>query len=46
MKETIITLVVFFLIFIFIVMFEFFMVGDMAKQESPPEPLPIEQIEQ
>jgi hypothetical protein len=27
-------------------MFEFFMVGDMAKQESPPEPLPIEQIEQ
>ena len=36
MKETIISLVVFFLIFIFIVMFEFIMVGDMAKKQTEP----------
>ena len=45
MKETIISLVVFFLIFIFIVMFEFFMVGDIAKQQLPIETTPSEQDE-
>jgi hypothetical protein len=42
MKETIISLVVFFLIFIFIVMFEFIMVGDMVKQELPIETTTVE----
>jgi biopolymer transport protein ExbD len=45
MKETIISLVVFFLIFIFIVMFEFIMVGDMVKQELPIETTTTEQDE-
>ena len=45
MKETIISLVVFFLIFIFIVIFEFFMVGDMAKQHLPIETTLSEQDE-
>jgi len=45
MKETIISLVVFFLIFIFIVMFEFIMVGDMVKQELSIETTTTEQDE-
>tara|TARA_Y100000758_G_scaffold289198_1_gene241802 strand:+ start:268 stop:408 length:141 start_codon:yes stop_codon:yes gene_type:complete len=46
MKETIISLVVFFLIFIFIVMFEFIMVGDMVQQELPIETTTTEQDEE
>ena len=45
MKETIISLVVFFLIFIFIVIFEFIMVGDMVKQELSIETTTTEQDE-
>ena len=45
MKETIISLVVFFLIFIFIVMFEFIMVGDMVQQELPIETTTTEKDE-
>ncbi len=42
MKETIITLAAFFFIFVFIVAFEFIMVGDMAKQELPIETTTVE----
>ncbi len=34
MKETIITLAVFFIIFVFIVAFEFILVGEMAKKQT------------
>jgi len=34
MKETIITLAVFFFIFVFIVAFEFILVGEMAKKQT------------
>jgi len=36
MKETIITLAVFFFIFVFIVVFEFILVGEMAKKQTEP----------
>ena len=36
MKETIITLAVFFFIFVFIVLFEFILVGEMAKKQTEP----------
>ena len=36
MKETIITLAVFFFIFVFIVAFEFILVGEMAKKQTEP----------
>lgn len=38
MKETIITLAVFFFIFVFIVVFEFILVGEMAKKQTEPIP--------
>mgnify|MGYP001384617208 CR=1 FL=1 len=46
MKETIITLAAFFFIFVFIVAFEFIMVGDMVKQELPIETTTTEQDEE
>ena len=36
MKKTIITLAVFFFIFVFIVAFEFILVGEMAKKQAEP----------
>ena len=36
MKKTIITLAVFFFIFVFIVVFEFILVGEMAKKQTEP----------
>ena len=36
MKKTIITLAVFFFIFVFIVAFEFILVGEMAKKQTEP----------
>jgi len=38
MKKTIITLAVFFFIFVFIVAFEFILVGEMAKKQTEPVP--------
>ena len=38
MKKTIITLAVFFFIFVFIVAFEFILVGEMAKKQKEPVP--------
>ena len=38
MKETIITLAAFFFIFVFIVVFEFILVGEMAKKQTEPIP--------
>ena len=38
MKKTIITLAVFFFIFVFIVSFEFILVGEMAKKQSELTP--------
>ena len=38
MKKTIITLAVFFFIFVFIVAFEFILVGEMAKKQIEPVP--------
>lgn len=48
MKETIITLAVFFFIFVFIVAFEFILVGEMAKKqtESAPTELPEIQLDE
>ena len=44
MKKTIITLAVFFFIFIFIVAFEFILVGEMAKKQTEPVPSELSEI--
>ena len=44
MKKTIITLAVFFFIFVFIVAFEFILVGEMAKKQSEPVPSELSEI--
>ena len=44
MKKTIITLAVFFFIFVFIVAFEFILVGEMAKKQTEPVPSEISEI--
>ena len=45
MKKTIITLVVFFFIFVFIVAFEFILVGEMAKKQTEPVPSELSGIQ-
>ena len=45
MKETIITLAAFFFIFVFIVAFEFILVGEMAKKQTEPAPSELSEIE-
>ena len=45
MKKTIITLAVFFFIFIFIVAFEFILVGEMAKKQTEPVPSELSEIQ-
>ena len=44
MKETIITLAAFFFIFVFIVAFEFILVGEMAKKQTEPAPSELSEI--
>ena len=44
MKKTIITLAVFFFIFVFIVAFEFILVGEMAKKQTEPVPSELSEI--
>ena len=44
MKKTIITLAVFFFIFVFIVDFEFILVGEMAKKQTEPVPSELSEI--
>ena len=44
MKKTIITLAVFFFIFVFIVVFEFILVGEMAKKQTEPVPSELSEI--
>ena len=44
MKKTIITLAVFFFIFVFIVAFEFILVGEMAKKQTQPVPSELSEI--
>jgi len=45
MKKTIITLAVFFFIFVFIVTFEFILVGEMAKKQSEPVSSELSEIQ-
>jgi len=45
MKETIITLAAFFFIFVFIVVFEFILVGEMAKKQTEPAPSELSEIQ-
>tara|TARA_Y100000590_G_C15203775_1_gene819753 strand:- start:459 stop:608 length:150 start_codon:yes stop_codon:yes gene_type:complete len=45
MKETIITLAVFFFIFVFIVAFEFILVGEMAKKQTESAPIELPEIQ-
>lgn len=45
MKETIITLAAFFFIFVFIVAFEFILVGEMAKKQTGPTPSELSEIQ-
>tara|TARA_Y100001936_G_scaffold111215_1_gene109329 strand:- start:579 stop:728 length:150 start_codon:yes stop_codon:yes gene_type:complete len=45
MKETIITLAVFFFIFVFIVVFEFILVGEMAKKQTEPVSSELSEIQ-
>ncbi len=45
MKETIITLAVFFFIFVFIVAFEFILVGEMAKKQTESVPIELPEIQ-
>ena len=45
MKKTIITLAVFFFIFVFIVAFEFILVGEMAKKQTEPVPSELSGIQ-
>ena len=44
MKKTIITLAVFFFIFVFIVAFEFILVGEMAKKQTEQVPSELSEI--
>ena len=44
MKKTIITLAVFFFIFVFIVAFEFILVGEMAKKQTERVPSELSEI--
>ena len=44
MKKTIITLAVFFFIFVFIVAFEFILVGEMAKKQTELVPSELSEI--
>ena len=44
MKKTIITLAVFFFIFVFIVAFEFILVGEIAKKQTEPVPSELSEI--
>ena len=44
MKKTIRTLAVFFFIFVFIVAFEFILVGEMAKKQTEPVPNELSEI--
>ena len=45
MKKTITTLAVFFFIFVFIVVFEFILVGEMAKKQTEPASSELSEIQ-